>query len=258
MSTNFASCARGISGNNLDVDTGSDTRANGIGHFATHGVGYGNNAEEGQVVGHGFAIGNGGITVVQHLITEAQCAHGFVLISQQLFIDGLARDATQGFATQSVHNLRCSLDVENALAGECCRAYDRSHVLALGGEGELFHHRCRGAQTLVVAPLVCEPQQQGTFGGVAHHFVRAVGLCRKEGGGVDRNAFCQQSRHLVALGELLCFEAEEACFVNAHLVLCERSRFVCTDNGGGSHGFASMHFAHQVVGLEHSAHAEGQ
>ena len=41
-----------------------------------------------------------------------------------------------------------------------------------------------------------------------------------------------------------------------HSVLRECSRFVGAYNGNGAHCFAGVHFTHQVVGLEHSAHVE--
>ena len=46
--------------------------------------------------------------------------------------------------------------------------------------------------------------------------------------------------------------------MDAHLVLGERARLVGTDDSGGTHRLAGMHLAHQIVGLQHLAHAEGK
>ena len=45
---------------------------------------------------------------------------------------------------------------------------------------------------------------------------------------------------------------------NGHAVLCERTSFVCANDSGSSHSFASVHASHEVVGLHHRAHAVGQ
>ena len=41
-----------------------------------------------------------------------------------------------------------------------------------------------------------------------------------------------------------------------HPVLGKGSRLVGADNGGGTHGFAGVHLAHQIVALKHTAHAQ--
>ena len=56
----------------------------------------------------------------------------------------------------------------------------------------------------------------------------------------------------------MCGKAVELCFADPHLVLGERTCFVSADDGGCSHRFASVHFAHKVVALEHTAHRIGQ
>ena len=43
-----------------------------------------------------------------------------------------------------------------------------------------------------------------------------------------------------------------------HQVLSQCTGLVGTNHGNGPHGFASMHLAHQVVGLEHTAHVQSQ
>ena len=45
---------------------------------------------------------------------------------------------------------------------------------------------------------------------------------------------------------------------HGHAVLRKGARLVCTDYRGGTHRLAGMHLAHQVVGLEHAAHAVGK
>ena len=72
---------------------------------------------------------------------------------------------------------------------------------------------------------------------------------REVGCGVDGDAAGQQ----VHVDTLL----REACH-HPHLVLGERSGLVGADHGGGAHGLAGVELAHEVVLLQHLAHAQGQ
>ena len=43
-----------------------------------------------------------------------------------------------------------------------------------------------------------------------------------------------------------------------HQVLCQCTCLVGTDDGDGTHGFASVHLTHQVVGFQHTTHVQCQ
>ena len=53
-------------------------------------------------------------------------------------------------------------------------------------------------------------------------------------------------------------DAVELAGTHLHLVLCQRAGLVGTDDGGGSHRLAGVHLSHEIIGLEHIAHAVGQ
>ena len=76
-------------------------------------------------------------------------------------------------------------------------------------------------------------------------------------GRVDGNAFLDKAT-LIVIGEFAIGNGVKVDFVNTHLVLRECTRLVGTDNGGSAHRLASVHFAHEIVGAEHTTHTIGQ
>ena len=91
------------------------------------------------------------------------------------------------------------------------------------------------------------PPQQGALGGVAHGLEGAVGLAAQVGGGVDGYASCQEGGVGI-----------EVVFGHLELVHGQCTGLVGADDGGGAHRLAGVELAHQVVLLEHLAHAQRQ
>ena len=84
-----------------------------------------------------------------------------------------------------------------------------------------------------------------------------AGVLLEEGGAVDGHSLVQHGLGLcVGMRKGL---AEEAFhLVHTHLVLRQGTCLVGADDGGGAHGLAGVHFADEVVRLQHTAHTQGQ
>ena len=94
--------------------------------------------------------------------------------------------------------------------------------------------------------LLGEPEQKRAFGGISEHFdVAGIGIIKRSSG-IDGEGFGKAH-----FGQHLGMS-------HAHTVLRERSGFVGTNHSGGSHRFASVEMAHEVVGLKQAAHTIGQ
>ena len=152
-----------------------------------------------------------------------------------------------------------SFHQQQPFASQSLAAYHGGHVFVFGREGQLALYLVVFAQLQVVDALAVEPQQQGSLGGVAYRLGR-MRVARVEiGSGVAGQVVLDHDAGLVAALELVAMlEPEEVCLVHLHLVLGERARLVGADDGGGSHGLAGVHLAHQVVAGQHAPHAQGQ
>ena len=103
-----------------------------------------------------------------------------------------------------------------------------------------------------------EPQKECTFGGIAQHLqLLRIGEVNRSGR-VHRHTFGHELANGSIVVGVIVFCAVEVGIVNAHLVLRQRTGFVGTNHRSSTHGFASVHFAHQVIGFQHTAHAVGQ
>ena len=105
-------------------------------------------------------------------------------------------------------------------------------------------------------PLCIQPKQHGGLGGVAQGLYGAV-LAVQVGRGVYGYALAYEHTCLV-LGQMLVLQWEERGCAYTHLVLCQSARLVGAYYCCGTHRLACMHLAHQVVGLQHTAHAQCQ
>ena len=251
---NLAGRGRRVARHDFHGYAGLHAAAHGGRHLVAHGIGDGGHAQERKARGRHAAVGYRGVAVGELLHGKAQRAHGLVLIAQQEVVELGVADVARSRGAQAAHNLGRALDVEDAtaLAARHGRAHHRGHILALGREGELLLDGSGLAQGLIAHAAVVEPQEQGALGGVAHHAGRAARRGVEKGGGVDGDALGHEGVGALAL------RAEDAHLAHAHLVLRERAGLVGADNGGGAHRLAGMHLAHQVVGLQHAAHAQGQ
>ena len=115
-------------------------------------------------------------------VGEGQGAHGLLLVVGQHLFGALA---LRGVGSAHVeHHLWGALHESHCFVAHVHRC---EHVFLLGAKRLLAHHLVLLAQSGVVLVMVAKPQQQGTFGGIAHH-VLAVEL----GGGVHGHGHVEQ------------------------------------------------------------------
>ena len=76
-------------------------------------------------------------------------------------------------------------------------------------------------------------------------------------GGVDSNTFFQEFAFII-LSKLLVFQSKEISLIDLHLILCQSSCLVSTDNCCGTHRLTSVHLANKIIGFQHSLHAIGK
>ena len=119
------------------------------------------------------------------------------------------------------------------------------HVFCLGRKRLLAHYLGAVAQQLVVEAHRVEPHQQGTFRRVADGGTLHGERCRA----VDADA----------KGKFLAVKvSKEPMLDHRHAVLRQRARLVGADHRRSTHRLAGMQLAHQVVFLQHLAHAQGK
>jgi len=138
------------------------------------------------------------------------------------------------------HDFRRTLYEEIGLAINFCQG---CHHLSLSRERQLLEHVHLLAEFFIILALGIEPEQESRLGRVSDRFAVIQFGCRVEGDG------CIEQR-LIALLE---FQG-----AHLHLVLGKRTGFIGTDHGNGTHGFAGMELADQIVRLQHSSHVERQ
>ena len=172
---------------------------------------------------------------------HGQRAHGAALEPEELFGD-LRVLAVRG--AHRAHDLRGALHTEDAAARDAAFD-DRRHVFAFGREGQPVDDLRFGAQRFVVLASGAHPFEQGPFRGVA-----------------DDMAFGVEERRGVQghdLGEFPCGKRVVADqFLHVHAVLGQRAGLVGADDRHGAHRLAGVHFAHEVVGLQHPSHGHRQ
>ena len=154
------------------------------------------------------------------------------------------------------HQLRGSFHIHQQHLG-VIGAHDGGHIFIFCGERHLFDDLGMVAIADIVDVLSEQPSQQGRLGGVTHRlgflFVGKVEKSRR----VHCDAFLDKHGGLRVV-ELIVVETVDLKFADAHAVLGQRTRLVGADHRGGAHGLAGVHLAHQVVGLQHAAHAQRQ
>ena len=133
------------------------------------------------------AVADGNVALVEHLECKTQCAHGVVLIVEQLVFNAFTSSAFAHGAAHGEDYFGSALDVQNTSAGHQSRVYHSSHILPLGVEGQLVDYGRIFAQLTVVGAVLVEPQQQCALSRIAEHG-GAVGLGEIElCGGVERH-----------------------------------------------------------------------
>ena len=137
LSAYLASCARRVARNNLDAYSGVYALLYGSRHIAAHGVGNSCDAYEVQSVGSDVSVADGGVAVFEYLECKAKCAHGVVLIVEQLFLHTFACSAFAHGAAHAEYDFGRALYVQNTSAGHQRRVYHCSHILALSAERQL-------------------------------------------------------------------------------------------------------------------------
>ena len=238
LAGDFARRGRGVARDDLDADSRLQAACDGRRDVRAHGGRDGGHRREVQparldrfeaVVRRGFRPRHG------------QRAHGAALEPEELFGD-LRVLAIRG--AHRAHDLRGALHTEDAAARDAAFD-DRRHVFAFGREGQPVDDLRFGAQRFVVLASGAHPFEQGPFRGVA-----------------DDMAFGVEERRGVQghdLGEFPCGKRVVADqFLHVHAVLGQRAGLVGADDRHGAHRLAGVHFAHEVVGLQHPSHGHRQ
>ena len=246
LTGNLGSCSRCVTRHNLHADACRLAFLYGIRHIGTNRVTDGKDAQEGQSA-LVYQFGTIGRCICGHyLIGKPQGTHCLVLVSKQLLIIGIY--LFLAYVAFSHHDFRRTFHVKYPLLLDR-RIYQRSHILAFGGERKLVHHFSTCPQRFIILTLAVEPKQQCHFSWIS--YTRRLFTCRflfKESGRVCRNAFCYQ----VGLAFI------QFCVIYLHQILCQCTGLIRTNYGNGTHCFAGMHLPHQVIGFQHPAHIQGK
>ena len=234
-----------------------------MGHIVPDGVGNGGDAQINQILADDAAVLEYRGVILQNAVREAQRAHGLVLVGQELFLNGGAHVCggnlafrSQDSGAKAQHDFRRAFHVKDFFAQQGGFRHG-GHVLAFRGESKLFQHAGVFPQVQVIHAQPVQPQEERSFRGVAQgpdmFRVRVI----QKGGGVDGDSLPDQVPQLVfRRGGVP--QPVKIRLVHVHLVARQGARLVCADDGGGPHGFAGVHLAHQVVVGEHALHAQRQ
>ena len=256
LSAYLARCAESVARHYLHANAGVEAATNGGGHFGANGIGDGHIALKG--AGKHGCIGRGECTAVaksrefgfssllggESEIYKAECAESALLIREESFKNFLLAGFIE-LGTEMEEDFGSSFQIDMPLSVNG-GLDEGGHIFALSGKGNLIDDSCRRAQGFIVVVLLREPEQERAFGGIAEHFDMLVISIIERSSGIDSEGFGKTH-----FGQHLGMS-------HAHTVLSERSGFVGTNHSGGSHRFASVEMAHEVVGLEQAAHTIGQ
>ena len=157
LPSDLAGRPRRVTGDDFDGDAGVEALLDSCGNFLAHGVGYGDDAHERQIVRHDPAVADDRCIVRQFLPCEAQRAHGLILIGQQAGIDVRLGHSAFDRAAQTENDFRSAFDVEHAPPRQERRFHDRGHVFPLGRERELLYDRGFFPYAVVIRPGVVQP-----------------------------------------------------------------------------------------------------
>ena len=207
LAGNFGRCGWRIAGNDFDVDAGIDAFLDGGRHIGAYRVGDAYEAHElERQARFEAAVFKAAFVAfrIQFGKGEAQGTHGFALIAEKLVIDvffpighGLVLSVHTDALAEVEQDFRRAFDIEHAAVGEQERVDHGGHVFALGGECELLFDTGRFPDAGIVFALVAEPEQQGSFGGVADYFgLVDIGFVQ-ESRGVGRDAFLDEAAGIV-------------------------------------------------------------
>ena len=135
---------------------------------------------------------------------------------------------------------------------------NRRHELAFRRKRQFLKPVRLPADIQIINPMLPQPEQQGSLGGIAQYHNPVFTGNVKLGGGIQGDAFYNQvckpatKRHL---GIVQCIEIGP---IDLHPVLCQGACLVCTDDGNRSHRLTGMHLPDQVMRGKHPAHAVSQ
>ena len=230
-------CGR-VARNDLDADTRPQALSDSRRNILAHGV---LNRRHGRKV---QAPGRHRLKAVRSRglgPRHGQRPHGVVLEVQQT---GGNRLVVSVCGAHRPHDLGSALHAEDLPSGDAA-ADDCRHVFALGREGQPVDDPRPGTQLFVILAAAAQPLEQRPFRRVADD----VPLRVEEGRGVERHDLGK-----FPLGQRVV--AHE--LLDVHPVLRKRSGLVGADDRHGTHRFAGVHLAHEIVGFEHPPHRERQ
>ncbi len=263
LSSDFPCGAGGVPRNDLDTNARVHAVLHGLGHIVPDGVGNGGDAQVNQILADNAAVFEYRGVILQNAVCEAQRTHGLVLIGQELFLNGgtHVRGGNQAFRCQdggaeAQHDFRRAFHVKDFFTQQGGFRHG-GHVLAFRGESKLFQHAGVFPQIQVIHAQPVQPQEERPFRGISQGLDMPRIRVIQKGGGVDGDSLPDQIAQLVfRRGSIP--QAVEISLVYVHLVARQGSRLVRADDGGGPHGFAGVHLAHQIIVGEHALHAQGQ
>ena len=181
------------------------------------------------------------------MVGEAKGTHGAILIFCQLLIYILF--AYRCFLAKTEHDFGSTFHIKHLLALQCYRLYYGCHILAFCREWYLRNSLYTLTYRAIIYTLIVQPKKKSSFRRVTKNLRFA--LVREINGSsrVYGNTLINNLLRRIAIYFHL---------IHAHQILRQRSRLIGTDNSSCSHSLTGMHLAHEVIGLEHTAHTVSQ
>ena len=151
-------------------------------------------------------------------------------------------------------NLRSAFHVKHRSV-EHLRVRNRRHELVFRRKRHLIQQSLPFPIIQIINSLIIKPKQQRALGWVSD-YLHLVFICKiKKCGGIDRQTLFQNVAHLFVV-KFLIWQGVTRNIIDRHLVLRQCAGLVSADDSSCAHSLTGMHFSHQVVGNQHSMHAQ--